>query len=86
MEKKNYRNTNLQIAQPPISNSGALTTLVNRITIGLAILEDFPKTAFLPRPFSSAQFAQCQSPSGRCPKFKQAATKKFNGISDERKP
>lgn len=66
--------TNLQTTQPPISNSGALKTLVNRITIGFPKFEDSPAAAFLPGSNLSLQFGQCQSPSGTHGKSKQAAT------------
>jgi len=70
------RATNLQTTQPPYSDSGALTTRVNRITIGLTRLEDSPAADFLPGPGFSIQFGQCQSPSGTHSKSKQAASQK----------
>lgn len=73
--KLRIRETNLQTTQPPYSNSDALTTRVNRITIGLPRPEDSPAAVFLPGPTLSIQFGHCQSPSGMHSKSKQAATK-----------
>ena len=67
------RPTNLQTTQPPISNPGALTTLVNLITIGLEIFEDSPLAVFLGSNLS-LQSGQCQLRSGTRLKSKQAAT------------
>lgn len=72
--KKKNRPTNLQTTQPPISNSGAFTTLVNLITIGLDIFEDSPQAVFLGSNLS-LQSGQCQLRSGTRWKSKQAATK-----------
>lgn len=77
VKKLKIRATNLQTTQPPYSDSGALTTRVNRITIGLIRVEDSPAAVFLPGPSLSIQFGQCQSLSGTLSKSKQAATKKF---------
>jgi hypothetical protein len=73
--KLRIRETNLQTTQPPYSHSGALTTRVNRITIGLPRPEESPAAIFLPGPTLSIQFEHCQSPSGMHSKSKQAATK-----------
>ena len=64
--------TNLQTTQPPVSDSGALTTRVNRIIIGPPIFEDSP-AHFLPGPNLSLQKGQCQSPSGAHCRSKQTA-------------
>lgn len=82
-KRKKDGTTNPQTTQPPISNSGALTTLVKRIIIDLFILEASPEAEFLPGQCPSVQLAQHQSPSGRWSNFKQAATKTFNRINDE---
>lgn len=71
--KKKSRGAYLQTTQPPISDSGAFTTRVSRIIIGLAIFEDSPAEAFLPGPDLSLQFVQCQSPSGMESRFKHTA-------------
>ena len=73
--KWRIRETNLQTTQPPYSHSGALTTRVNLITIGLPRPKDSPAAVFLPGPTLSIQFEHCQSPSGIHSKSKQAATK-----------
>ena len=71
---KYIKATNLQTTQPPISISGAFTTRVNLMTIGLEILDDSPAAAFLPESDLSLQFGQCQSCWGTHGKSKQAAT------------
>lgn len=69
--------TYLQTTHPPISNSGALSTLVNRIMIGLTIEDSLPLLAL------SLQFRQSQLLSGTHCKPKQAAidTQKYHNIN-----
>lgn len=67
-ERTSSAPTDLQITQPPGSNSGALTTLFNLRIICL----DSPD-AFLPEQSLSLQCRQCQSSGGRHCKPKQAA-------------
>lgn len=72
-DKNKRRTTNLQTTQPPISISGALTTRVNLMTIGLDRLEGSPVAVFLPGSPLSLQFGQYQSGCWTHGESKQAA-------------
>lgn len=77
--------TNLQNTQPPISLSGALTTLVSLMTIALELLEGSIAVARLPVLGPSLQLEQYQVPSGIDWNFKQAANEKRHEGSEPEK-